>query len=207
MKRLRMIPLMFALIPLAACAYWGGPIEGRVLEEGTDKPISGAIVVVRWQGTAFSFVESPTVCIHVETTTTDKDGRYRIPFWHASAEPPGVHGIEPIVTAYKAGYQWPTRLPKSLGGGDQYLAPFRETREERLQFIQHISSATGCTNAGNSIKNTLPFAEAIYQEALQLAESKEDKQLLDYLLSDVEVARYGYEEAQKRQLERAGGSK
>jgi len=41
---------MLLAIPLTACALSGEAIEGRVLEEGTNKPIPGAIVVVRWIG-------------------------------------------------------------------------------------------------------------------------------------------------------------
>lgn len=184
-------------LPTTGCAYSGGPVEGRVLEEGTDKPIPGAIVVARWQGTAFSFVESPTVCIHVETATTDKEGRYRIPFWHASAKPSGAHGIEPIVTAYKAGYQWPTRLPKSLSGGDQYLRTFTGSREERLNYLRSLSGQE-CGSRNDYVKKLIPLYRALYEEARTIAVTPEEKHIaggLHYSLDRLEV---GEEESLKR---------
>jgi hypothetical protein len=164
-----------------ACAYSGGPIEGKVLEEATDKPIAGAIVVVRCEGTAFSFVESPTVCIHVESATTDKDGRYRIPAWRASAKPWSVHGIEPIVTAYKAGYQWPKRPPKSLGDEVQYLTPFRGTRGRRLEFLERVLDATRCGSQNDSEKNLHALFFGMYEEAKGIAVSRDDAEIVDTL--------------------------
>lgn len=193
-------------LPSMGCAYSGGPIEGKVLEEGTDRPIADAIVVVRWQGTAFSFVESPTVCIHVETATTDKNGRYRIPFWRASAKPSGVHRIEPIVTAYKAEYQWPKRLPKDLGSGDQYLRPSTGTRDERLRYLRRLSSATSCGAQNGSEKNSLPLLKAIYEEAKSsggdVRQASNEMSLVESLRYRIEILELGFEEAEKRHLER-----
>lgn len=102
---LRSAALVASLLPLQACAYWGGPLAGRVLEEGTRKPIACAIVVARWQGTAFSFVDTHTVCMQVETAVADGQGRYHIPFWRKSPEPAGVRNLEPDIVAYKASYE------------------------------------------------------------------------------------------------------
>ena len=50
-------------------------IEGRVLEKGSNKPVAGAKIIfsecVAGEGTF-----SPSVCLDVETTTTDADGKY-----------------------------------------------------------------------------------------------------------------------------------
>ena len=50
-------------------------IEGRVLEKGSNKPVAGAKIIfsecVAGEG---SF--SPSVCLDVETTTTDAEGKY-----------------------------------------------------------------------------------------------------------------------------------
>lgn len=188
------------VLPTTGCAYSGGPIEGRVLEEGTDKPIPGVIVVARWEGTAFSFVENPTVCIHVETATTDKDGRYRIPFWHASAEPAGVHGIEPIVTAYKAGYQWPRKLPKSLDDEMQYLRPFVGTREERFKASR--IAGIKCPNAGSSQRNLIPLYKTIYEQLATLALTKDEKLYANSYLNAIEEIELPEEEATRRDLVR-----
>lgn len=170
------------VLPALGCAYSGGPVKGRVLDEEMNTPVADAIVVVIWQGTAFSFVESPTVCIHVETATTDKDGRYRIPFWHASTEPSGVRGIQPYVAAiYKQSYQRSTRMPDSLGGGDQYLKQFKGTKEERMEYLSRLIQSTGCPNAGSSNRNHFEMYKAIYDEAKPLAVTPKDQETLQWM--------------------------
>ncbi len=165
--------LLVSLLPLTACAYSGGPLEGKVLEEGTNKPISGAIVVARWQGDAFSFVDSPTVCIHVESTTTDNEGRYHLPAWRAKAEPAGVHNIEPILIAYQPGYGLPT-VP-SQKRENVLLKPFAGTRGERLEYLGRVISSTSCGSAGASYKNLYRLRRAVYEEAIALAQTPEEK--------------------------------
>ena len=190
LHRFSVFMLIAALsLPTSGCAYSGGPIKGKVLEEGTDKPLADAIVVVRWQGTAFSFIESPTVCIHVESATTDKDGRYRIPAWRASVEPSGVRGIEPIVTPYKAGYQWPLRPPESLGGGVQYLRPFTGTREEQLKYLRSLSGKE-CGSRDDYARKLIPLYRALYDEAKSIAVTQEEKHIaggLHYSLDRLEL--------------------
>src|SRR5687767_5886900 len=91
--------LICLMLPLQACGLSGGSIEGKVLEEGTDKPIEGAIVVVRWSGALSAFVESRPVCVHVDTVTTDAQGRYRFSSWRKSWEGGVVTDLMPIVSA------------------------------------------------------------------------------------------------------------
>ncbi|MGH8766817.1 MAG: carboxypeptidase-like regulatory domain-containing protein, partial [Burkholderiales bacterium] len=86
MKLLRCMLMVLNLLPLTACALSGGPVVGQVVEEGTHKPIPGAIVVVRWRGDLPGFADSRTVCYHVASTVTDEAGRYRIPAWSKKAE-------------------------------------------------------------------------------------------------------------------------
>lgn len=161
--------------PLSACAYSGGPLDGRVLEEKTNKPIPGAIVVVRWQGTAFSFVDTHTVCLHVETVVTDSEGRFRIPFWHKRAEPALVRKLKPVIVAYKAGYD----LPSAVSGkhGVEYLKPFKGERADRLEFLTfRMVSGTSCNNAGDSYKNLYRLRRAVYEEAAVLAQTPAEKE-------------------------------
>lgn len=190
------------VLPALGCAYSGGPVKGRVLDEEMNTPVADAIVVVIWQGTAFSFVESPTVCIHVETATTDKDGRYRIPYWRASTEPSGVRGLEPYVAGvYKVGYQRSTRrMPDDLGGGDQFLRPFKGTRVERFKSIR--ISGVNCGNAGESNRNLIPLYRTIYEQLNALAETKEEKYDANAYLNKIEEIELPYEEASRRDEER-----
>ena len=72
----------FMLFFLSACAGDGvdnWPRQnGQVLDEDTNKPTANAIVMARWKGTG-GF--SKTICFHVESTTTDNNGKFTIPAW------------------------------------------------------------------------------------------------------------------------------
>src|SRR3989344_7252350 len=75
---LLLLSLLLGLSAFTACATTPlQPVQGQVLEEGTNKPIANALVVGRWMGTVtHGIVESRTVCYHVESTTTDAEGRF-----------------------------------------------------------------------------------------------------------------------------------
>lgn len=201
---LQSILLGLLSLPLNACALSGDAVEGKVLEEGTNKPISGAIVVVRWQGYVSIFpAETRNVCVHVASTTTDDQGRYHFPAWHKEAHIKGVKDLKPNVTAHQAGYQWSERYAKNV----QYLQPSSGGREERLEYLQKISRATGCHFAGESEKNLLLLRKALYEEAERLAKAKEYQKTLEDLLYSKEIIEFGYEAAQKRHLERLKAQK
>ena len=201
----RLFPWIIALLPLQACALSGESIQGQVLEESTNKPIPGAIVVARWQGEAFSFAHSPTICIHVESTTTDNDGRYRLPAWSAKVEPEGVRNIRPLLDAYKPGYGLPT-VP-SQKQEIVLLKPFTGTRGERLEHLRRMSSGIRCSNPGESEKNLLALRRAFLEETKQLVGSEYDKDFVEPFLFQLEVLEFGYEVAQRRQVERLSGKK
>ncbi len=165
--------------PLSACAYTGGPLDGYVLEERTNAPIPGAIVVVRWQGIAFSFVDTRTVCMHVETAIADGQGRYHIPFWRKSAEPVGVRKLEPILIVHKAGYQRSNELSKNEKV--EYLKLFKGERGKRLDYLEKLIRASGCVAAGRSQRSLYPLFNAVFEEARNLIETEEDKETLQWI--------------------------
>ena len=202
MKHIRMILLTLAMIPLAACALSGEAIEGRVLEEGTNKPIPGAIVVVRWKGRVSSFVDSQGVCYHVETATTDEQGNYQTKAWSQPRD--YLVSFDYIaVDAYKPGYSLPRQPLRTTEV--RYLAPSKGTREERLKFLLRTSSGTQCNAAGKSEKNMLPLGRALYDEARSIALTTEDQKSVEILLFGLESLQYGSMEALKRMNERRGG--
>lgn len=202
---LSLLLMVLGATPLAACAYSGGPVEGRVFEEGSNKPIPGAIVIVRWQGTAFSFVESPTVCIHVESATTDDQGRFRTPAWRAEVEPAGVRHLTPSIVAHKPGYEWSAVLADKEGV--QYLKRSTQERAERLDYLSRVSSATRCGEAATSQKNLLALKKALYEEARQIATTTPDRDTVETLLFGLESLEFGSMEALRRMEKRRKASK
>lgn len=174
---LQSILLGLLSLPLTACALSGEAVEGTVREEGTNKPIPGTIVVVRWHGTAFSFVESPTVCVHVETTTADAQGRYRIPAWRKEFPIKGVRDVQPTVTAHQPGYQESERYEKDV----QYLKPFTGGRGERLGYLMHVLDSTRCGTNDESERNLHPLYKALYEEGNGIAVTEREKEMVDTL--------------------------
>jgi hypothetical protein len=66
-----------AVVWFSANALAGLPYNGVVLEEGTDKPIPGAIVAVRWTGQG-GLVDARTVCIKTAVVRADSEGKFSI---------------------------------------------------------------------------------------------------------------------------------
>ena len=213
MNRLRLtFALFLLLLPLTACGLSGGPLEGRVLEAGTNKPIPGAIVIVRWQGTYSQIVDSQDVCYHVESATTDAEGRFRTSGWvEQKMRGPFFSPGGWDITAYKAGYEtdWPAAYSatEDYKRNIRYLKPFTGTKAERLKYLERLNWVTRCGAAEESEKNLLPLRKALYREARGIAASEEDERIVRGLLSDLEILELGYEEALKRALERAGEKK
>ncbi len=181
----------------------GGPVRGQVIDASTRRPLAGAIVVVRWEGNiSGSFVDSKTVCYHVETTTTNADGNYDIPRWSKTIVEDwegGIFGKDYQINAYKPSYQW---APIQPGARDIiFLQPFGGTVEERIKSIW--SSGVMCTSAGESKKNLLPLYRGMYEESNRLAVSAEDRKYVNAILNIIDTIELPYEEALKREIQRA----
>ena len=161
---------------LPACAtFIGTDVEGQVLKEGTNKPVPEALVVVRWAGSTAAFVESRSVCVHVESTTSDAQGNFHTKSWVAQSDMASFPftQVAPVPTAYKPGYVYVRKQDNVI-----YLKTFTGGREGRFQALWRIISATGCDAAGRSQKNLYPLYKAIYEEAKPLATTDEEKQRL-----------------------------
>lgn len=170
---LLLLSLLLGLSAFAACATTftlsSEPIEGVVREEGTDKPVPEAIVVVRWQG---HLGYTGTVCYHAETTTTNAEGKYRIPAWSKPSPYGNISDRTWLSWAHKPGYQY-ARVQRTKR--IDILQPFIGGREERLKYLRRANGATSCGSAGESEKNLYPLRKAIYEEAKQIAKTDFEK--------------------------------
>ena len=176
------------MLPLTACATAPTPpIEGKVIEEGTNKPISGAIVVARWQETRSGIFDSQTVCVHVESATTDTQGRYQLPRYK---------GREPGLTdSYKAGYE---RSPQYFATQSHrthtdILKPSSTSPGARLEYLSRM--AVSCSHVRDIEINLLPLYKALYREAQSIATTREQKLKALYRLRDVERLELGTDKA------------
>lgn len=180
---------------LALCAplwAWAGlsgdAVQGRVLEQGTDKPIPGAIVLLRWRGDLPGVADSKTVCFHVATTLTDEAGNFRIAARHvkpAADWQTRIINKEFSVVAYKKGYGWPAaRSPRRAGV--VLLAPFKGTVAERFQYFDRVISHTSCSHLGEIRKQLYWPWMALYEEARTIAITADQKKRADRLRSDAQ---------------------
>jgi len=197
---LLLLSLLLGLSAFTACATTPlQPVQGQVLEEGTNKPIANALVVGLWHGTvSHGFVDARTVCYHVETATTDESGRFALPPTEKEYKYRDGHHYTSTI-AYKPGYQY-ARVQRTKGVS--YLQPFTGGREERFKYLERVFGSTGCGTSDGSDKNSIPFVKALYDEAKSLAQTPEEKRMLEFFLYGLEDLELGFEEAQKRHLER-----
>lgn len=176
--------LLLLLLPLAACGVSSKPIEGRVVDAETKKPLAGAIVVARWRGTYSVLVDTHTECYHVETATTDKDGKYRIAGWWEKPKGPLFSKDSMVLDAYLPGYEkyWPAGYgsTEDFKNNVLYLAPFKGTREERLKYLMSMSSTADCYAASDT-KVVFPLQKALYQEAKDSAKSVKDQEAVQWI--------------------------
>lgn len=173
---------------------------GRVLDEATQQPIEGAIVVLRWQGVGTKgFVDTQTVCYHVESAESDTNGRYATQSWKEESRYRDLSMKQVLVTVYKPGYRH-VRVDRVTR--THYLQSMTMGDLANLEYTKRVSSANGCPGAGESEMNLLPLRRALLGQAKLLAETVSDKDVIESFLFQVETLELGYEEAERRQVER-----
>ncbi|MGE5139254.1 MAG: hypothetical protein ACM3JD_07330 [Rudaea sp.] len=177
----RVVLLLLALLIigllLTMCGFTGEALDGQVVEEGTNGPIPGAIVVARWDGTVTALVDSRTACVYVESAVTDDQGRFHFPRWYRAPRFL-VFGVLPTVTAYKAGYEARPYEEKV-----HHLKPFTGTREERIKYLLRLTGLIGCYSAAEE-KTLVPVYKALYDEARGIATTDKDKGVLQTIRRD-----------------------
>ncbi len=194
--------LVLVLMPLVGCAATlsGTPVDGQVLEEGTNKPIADAIVVALWQGHLATFAHGRTVCYHVLSTTTDAQGRYHFPAW----EKPITHDWQRnvrheavVVYAYRPGLET-SRYTKTT----VYLKPFIGETKDRLAYLLRVLGVTSCGAQDESEKNLISLRRALLDEVKETRGAGIGTDVIEPFLFQVEMLELGYETAERRQIER-----
>ncbi len=180
-RALQLIAAFLLLPPFTACAFFGGAVEGQVLEQGTNTPIVGAIVIGRWRGHLATFAHGKAVCYHILSTTTNENGRYSFSAWKKEFTADWQRNVRPehvVLTVYKPGYEH-ARTVKTTA----YLKPFTGTPKKRIDHLFHILDTTRCPEAGHSNRNLYALLHALHLEAVAIAVTPEDKQRAEGLES------------------------
>lgn len=181
MNKLKIMGLCLILLPLTACGLSGIPTEGQVLYDDTKTPAEGVYVTAKWQG--YYYGGSHT-CVHMESTITDIQGRYKTPGWSSdSKNGTRMESEVPSVYIYKPGYVEAshitsdgTRIYQQYKPGIGLLEIYKGTNEERMQSLVDLSNNLSCQ--GTDEKSLFQMQAAIYREARGLAISERDKDVV-----------------------------
>lgn len=220
----RYLPLALLCLLLSACAGTLTPrdvvqwpeIRGQVLEDGTDKPIEGAMLVARWSGMG---PYSHSECFHVEAATSDAQGNYVIPAWtnHDDSNRLTYQSVQ--LTVYAPGYIWVrssgpftneetyntyknfTDWIEGEARTVKYMVLDGAGQEERFKYLMQVFVSTGCGGDGSEI-NSLVLLEELLGELEGLAQTPEEKQKIESIIYAMEKIKFGFEKAEKRHLER-----
>jgi hypothetical protein len=117
-------------------------IEGQVLDDESNQPVPGAIVVATWNAMELNWAtDAHSVCLHVETATADAAGRYRLPDWHGWWSPNHIFlfGRSRSIVAYKFKYEPSATQRPNLE--TIYLKPFKGPNEV---WIERRQSGFSC---------------------------------------------------------------
>ena len=147
-------------------------------------------MVAFWRGGTFNDLNA---CYHVETATSDKEGKYRVPGWFDGK--PHVFGGSHVVTyAHKKGYE------RTSVNGRSYknkmdMSRFKGSKEERLNKLEAMVNHE-CFS--DQYKKLLPYTKAIYEEGLSLKSTHADEKIIKSIKYYLDVLEIGWDEAQKR---------
>jgi len=167
------------LLSLSACGLSGGPIDGRILDMDTRKPIPNAIVVVLWHGTdRIPPADTRSSCYHAESAVTDTEGRYKIAHWTAPSEGPLFSEDYVRFVVHKPGYEQNMEYRYSPSEDTKkniyFLKEFKGSQEARLKYLSSVSINGDCSSAGKSRRNLYPLFETLYYEVKALGTNQEE---------------------------------
>lgn len=82
---------------------YGAPVRGRVIDERTGRPVTGAVVVGQWYTTAFMGAQHR---MHASEAVTDGKGEFFLPGMPLKIRRPFDHyeTYDPLLAVYKPGY-------------------------------------------------------------------------------------------------------
>ena len=172
----RLCMILIPLIALPACGLSGDEINGKVIDEETNKPIPGATVSALWIGNVFALVDTQSACVHAQASTTDYRGEFNMPEWRKESQIGWVRHIKPSIIAHKHGYIFSRYENNTI-----YLKPFRGNVSERLEYLSTILDANRCGSKDESERTLHHLYNSMYQEAKRIAISENDKEIVDNL--------------------------
>ena len=185
-KILRTTAARFALMWIALLSSgYAIASQGTVIDKTTGKPMAGVFVVTTWSGYVAIAVQTRGVCYDTEMTTTDERGRFSIstfgkfqPFLQNKNR-----NIYVVATGYEA--------DRSSEGLDYVMRPRQGTKSEQFtKANEYMRMGGGC---GEPIPDSrvLPYLKAIYADLAALATTKDEIDIVDSVLWEIENLELG----------------
>lgn len=164
-------------------------LNGRVLHEIHDKPLSYTEVVALWKGTEKQDNGDNQVCYHVESTTTDDKGYFYIPDWREPGKFRNLKDKAVYVYAFHKHYRTSELTSPLISRKNYiyYLAKPRDIEDEnkariaRLRYLQQLVGKTTCDLKGESRANLESLYKKIIEEAEEIAVTEIDKKVVEKL--------------------------
>lgn len=191
-------------ISLPGCSLTGEAFSGYVLEQGTESPIEGAIVVAGWKGHVATWAHGRTVCYHVETAVTDSNGRFHFPAWRKDISEKWQKNVRferVSVDIYFPAYELSSRLSE----GVYSLEPFVGGQKKRIEYLKEFEiSLRRCRSRSAGESSLIPVYRALYNEVKGLDKVDEAESAANAFLAGIDVIELGYDEGLRRAVERTG---
>jgi hypothetical protein len=188
----RWFSLAVAMLSLSfggcATVLKGPAISGRVLEQDTNRPLAGAVVLAYWSGDIPHFPESSSACFEVLSGTTDAQGNYHLKAWRRLYWESQINGPQVRFLVYYPGYIY-HRIQAGPGDNEamHFMLPDTSSREVRFETLSRLfgSGYCGWYYSGSSMKNFIPFEKGIATELKFLAQSPKELERLQQVRESV----------------------
>jgi hypothetical protein len=157
------LPLSFVTGRINGLVF-GGMFGGRILDQETNQPVSGAYVIATWADYSFN----RTTCVHMDIDITDKQGHYFFSPWVDTVGRIVVSQESSMVVVYAPGYEQVTYV------GSLYVRKYRGTPKERIKQLNRISSLFCGSGSEELPKKKRRVRKDMYFEAKESLESVSD---------------------------------
>jgi len=157
------VPLSFVAARIVGLVF-GGMFGGRILDQETNQPVSGAYVIATW--TDYSF--NRTTCVHMDIEITDEQGDYFFGPWVDTVGRIVVSQDSPGIVVYAPGYEQVTYV------GPLYVGKYRGAPKERIRQLNRISSLFCGSGSEELPKKKRRVRKDMYLEAKEFLESVSD---------------------------------
>src|SRR5664279_366054 len=152
------LPLFIALLLLLSATPCAA-LNGRVVDEATQKPLEGAFVIIYRLSSA---PYGSTTCVSYAVARSDVGGKFSVSL------PADLHLFAHIfgrvadgIALYKPGYRF---TGSGREGGPFFLRSDSQSLAERYEAMSSIAGMTDCVSAAERNQKAVPLLRAMYEE-------------------------------------------